>query len=248
MKKFLFEIYANLRKHIFTGIITLIPLGITYYVVRIMVLFIYDFFRPVIGKVLGIQKGEYELLGMLLSFLLAAGIVYLVGLTSKHYLFRKGLHLGERVVAKIPFVKFFYLTTKQVIDTLTAARGPSFKKVVLTEFPKQDVLSLGFVTGESAIGDGNVRLVHVFMPTTPNPTTGFFMLVPADKLLETNLTMEEAFKVVMSGGLLSLEKLEVRPYTWTSASSSSLETWKVASGSIQQPTSPLPQAPAPTDR
>src|SRR3990172_8775601 len=98
-----------MRKHVFTGIVTLIPLGITYYFVRFMVLAIYDFFRPIVGKPLGMQKDEYEIVGMILSFLLAAGIVYLVGLVSKHYLFRKGLHLGEKIVARIPLVKFFYL-------------------------------------------------------------------------------------------------------------------------------------------
>jgi uncharacterized membrane protein len=115
---------------------------------------------------------------------------------------RRILGLGERLVLRLPFVKMIYSTSKQVVAAFQGQQRRAFKSVVFIEFPRPGMKAVGFVTGQVRLEDGTAWET-VFVPTTPNPTTGFLQLVPAGTAVQTGYTVEEGVKMIMSLGALT---------------------------------------------
>jgi uncharacterized membrane protein len=111
----------------------------------------------------------------------------------------------ERLLNRIPFFRSIYQATKQLVDTLSRGEAGHFRKVVLVEFPRKGLYTVAFVTGETR-GEPAARTgqtcVNVFVPTAPNPTSGYYLMVPEVDIIPTDMTVEEAFKLVLSGGLV----------------------------------------------
>lgn len=189
-----------LRVRVITGILVLTPLVITFLVLR----FVFDLFSqimaPVVSRLLGDQLPP--LAESLASIVLLLIVAYLLGLTASHYIGRRAIDLGDRLLANIPLVRPIYTAVKQVVDTFSTRTGRSFERVVLIEFPCDGVWSMGFVSGDLLAKDGT-RLLKVFMPTSPNPTSGYLVLVPEARTVATPVTVEEAIKMIVSGGILS---------------------------------------------
>jgi uncharacterized membrane protein len=124
---------------------------------------------------------------------------------ASNYLGRTLLGLGAELLEHIPLVRSVYSAAKQISDTMFSNKGNSFRKVVLIRYPNKDTWSLAFQTGES-LGELNARLpehmVSVFVPTTPNPTSGFLLLVPQDDMIELEMTVDEALKMIISLGVI----------------------------------------------
>lgn len=145
----------------------------------------------------------------MLSFSLLVIIIFMIGLIAKNIFGKKIINAFERLLSKIPLIRGVYSATRQIIDTFQNS-GSNFKKVVLVEYPKQGVYSVGFVTKEttnflnSKIGE---KCSNVFIPTTPNPTSGFILVIPNKELKELDMTVEEGVKFIVSVGLLSPEKI-----------------------------------------
>ncbi len=141
--------------------------------------------------------------------------VFLLGVLAHNVIGRRVLHWGEAVFARIPVLRAVYSGTREVTRAFASNRPRSFRRVVLVPFPTGDVWGVAFVTGEfdEHTPAGPRRVVTVFMPTTPNPTTGFFLVYPAASVKETDLSVEEALRMVISGGLVSAtqERLFPRP-------------------------------------
>jgi uncharacterized membrane protein len=120
------------------------------------------------------------------------------------------IRVGEGVVGHVPVVRWIYATTKQLFATLLEEKSTSFRKVVLVEFPRRGIYSLGFVTAEAvanvdeAVG---TRTVAVFVPTTPNPTSGFFLFVPEDDVIPLGISVREGLGYVISAGTLAQDKV-----------------------------------------
>lgn len=135
-------------------------------------------------------------------------LIYLCGLITKSYFGNKLVKWGERFLDKIPFFRSIYQATKQVADNMFMDRNRSFKKVVLFQFPSKNVYSIGFITG---VPNGEFRAkvssdrnyVSVFMPTAPNPTTGLYMIMPEDELIYMDMSVEEAFTLIISTGIVT---------------------------------------------
>jgi len=132
-------------------------------------------------------------------------IIVLVGMFTTNIFGKRLVHLGETLVEKIPFVRRIYGGTKQVISSFVHADTSAFNQVVLIEFPRRGVHAIGFVTGEtrgevqSKTGD---NMINVFVPTTPNPTSGFLIFAPPEEVQEISMTIEEGVKYVISGGIV----------------------------------------------
>jgi len=197
---FLKSAWVTIKNHIIAGIITIIPIAITYLVVKFLFEKIHGLFEPVVANVFNIQS---SIIGIGLSLFLAFAFVYIVGLLSAVLVFRRWLAKAETILAKIPFVKFLYSTTKQVIDSLAMPKRKAFKRVVFIEYPRKGIRSLAFATGEIRVKKTNELFVSVFLPTTPNPTSGFLLYLPIDQIQDTNLTIEEGMKIVISAGILA---------------------------------------------
>ncbi|HPC83299.1 MAG TPA: DUF502 domain-containing protein [Thermoanaerobaculaceae bacterium] len=138
---------------------------------------------------------------------LAVLLIFALGILGHNVLGRRLLKLGERILARVPLVRPIYLGAREITRAFSADRTKSFRRVVLVPFPIEDVYVVAFLTGEieTASDEGVRRYATVFMPTTPNPTTGFYMLIPIEKVRSTSLTVEEAARMVISGGLASPE-------------------------------------------
>lgn len=143
-------------------------------------------------------------LGLLLTFL----IIVLIGVLGRIYFVKFFLRVGERLIKKIPFISAVYSAVKQLMDTIFVARAGKTdqRKVVIVEFPRKGLYSVGFLTSVAkGITQEKTKetVVNVFVPTTPNPTSGFLVLVPQEDVISTDMTVEDAFKLIMSGGIVS---------------------------------------------
>ena len=193
----------RLRTYLATGLLIWIPVTVTFFVIRFVVnlidqvlLVIPAAWRP--EAVLGFRVPG---LGILLAFLvlLATGLLFtnLVGLRL--------VASAERLLARIPFVGPIYKASKQVTETVLSPEGKAFRRVVLVRWPHHDSRAVAFVTGaapaEIASRTG-ARFVQVYVPTTPNPTSGFLLLLPEEDVLELEMSVDEAFRMVVSLGVV----------------------------------------------
>lgn len=136
-------------------------------------------------------------------------VIYLLGEIAARTVGRRILGLGEAVLLRLPFVKVIYRATKQVVEAFQRPAARAFKSVVFLEFPRPGTKAVGFVTSTLVRPDGVWKTV--FIPTTPNPTTGFLQMFPEGELEVTDMTVEEGVKMIMSLGVLVPERVAGRP-------------------------------------
>jgi len=141
-----------------------------------------------------------------LGLILTIGLVFVVGLLTRNFVGRKMVHLGEGIVDRIPIARIIYIGVKQLLEALFVQKTKAFDKAALIEYPRRGVYAIGFITGESK---GEVQsmtpknMINVFVPTTPNPTSGFYILIPENELIVLSMSVEDAFKLIVSGGIIS---------------------------------------------
>ena len=119
---------------------------------------------------------------------------------------RRVIHYGESLLVKVPVVRQLYAGIKQILEGFSKPGKTGFMQVVLVEFPKEGMRAIGFITNESYDKSGE-RLLNVFIPTSPNPTSGFLEIVTEDKIIRTNISVDDALKMVVSAGRVSLEEI-----------------------------------------
>jgi uncharacterized membrane protein len=203
-----------------TGILFLIPIAVTFWLLSFLITRTQGVARPVVeflpaDELLGeIGPGTRETLITLISLFLVLASILLIGAFANFYVGKKVLALVDRLLLKLPFVRSIYGGTKQIMDAFDLQRASgSFKKVVLLEYPRRECWVLGFVTNENLLrskqlfGEG---LIGVFVPSTPNPTTGFLLYLPPGDLHVLDLSVEEAVKLIVSAGLV-LPSIEKQP-------------------------------------
>ncbi|MDP6684442.1 MAG: DUF502 domain-containing protein [Candidatus Marinimicrobia bacterium] len=183
---------SHLRRVILTGLLAIVPVALTFYILKLIFSFLDNLTSPILGDI------YIPGLGILLTLLL----VYFLGLFITNLLGKRFLHWLETVIKNIPLVNTIYNTIKQITQAFTGTTGKNFQSVVYMEYPRKDLWTLAFVTGESK-NEKNEEFYHLFVPTTPNPTSGVFIVIPKKDAKETGLTVEEALKSVISGGMLA---------------------------------------------
>lgn len=193
------KVTQSLRKYFITGALVSLPLVVTVYVLW----FAFSFLDNVFGRLVSLVfRRTIPGAGMVLTVLL----LLLVGMFAANVVGRRLIGFGERILLTIPLVRTIYNSVKQVIEafSMPGNRG-SFRRVVLVEYPRRGLYAVGFVTSEDVeavdAGDG-AQLMAVFIPTTPNPTSGFILLLPKDDVIPVDMTVEQAFKMIISGGIL----------------------------------------------
>jgi uncharacterized membrane protein len=197
----------HLRARLISGILVLIPLGITLFILNILLASLTSFVRPLLSPFVGeIHKYAVTLIALGITTL----IIYFTGLITNHLIGRRMIHLGERLLMKMPIIKSVYSASKQVVDTFSSSTKAAFKAVALVEFPRKGSLAIGFVTGSMTNPEGQL-VYRVFIATTPNPTTGFLLFIPADEVQFTDISVEDAVKMIVSGGVLSPDSYQKRP-------------------------------------
>lgn len=196
----------SMKRIFLTGLAVLIPVGLTIYIL--------SFIIGIMDSLLRVIPTQYQpdnLLGIHIPGLGAIVTVILIfacGLVTTSYFGNRLVRFGERLVGKIPFVRSIYQAIKRIADSLFVDKAQSFKKVVLVEYPRRGIYSVGFITGtpngeiQKTIGQKGL-CVGVFMPLALTPTTGFYIMVPLDELIELRMTAEEAFTLIISAGIVT---------------------------------------------
>jgi uncharacterized membrane protein len=207
------KIRGNIRKKLLAGVLLFLPFGVALLVMRWLFGWLKNFLQPVIkGFLTGIEKIAFfdvipeayiNIAVVIASIIILLFLLYMVGSLGQFLIGRRLISLGETVLLQIPLIRTIYSATKQVIQNFSQDNA-AFKSVVIVEFPRPGFLTLGFLTGYIQDNQGK-RYCKVFIPTTPNPTTGFFEIIPAEEVRETNITIEEGFKILISGGIVSYD-------------------------------------------
>lgn len=214
--KILKFIKVALRRYFFLGVIVFLPLVVT---VKFLFLVI-NFF----DSILAVEHGRYLYLiperfhpnnllgfpipGLGVAFSLICILV--LGALSRNFFGKKLLRFGDAVMEKIPMARSIYKVVRDMLKTYATQGDHQFSKVLLVTFPHSESYTLAFLTGEASqqMQMGHKRMLSVFVPTTPNPTSGFLLFVPKDQVQELDLTIEQAFKLIISGGMVNPDELE----------------------------------------
>ncbi len=184
-----------------SGLVVLIPLVVTAAVIRFLFNFTSGILLPIVDP--AVDNWPYGARAAL-SFGILIVVIYLLGLVAANIVGRRALALAEGVVLRVPYVKVIYSVSKQVVAAFQGQQSRAFKSVVFVEFPRPGMRAVGFLTGEVEMEDGSLWNT-VFVPTTPNPTTGFLQIIPVKDVLRTDYTVEEGIKMIMSLGALASE-------------------------------------------
>ena len=199
----------GIRRHfkstLFTGVLTLIPLGVTFFVLSFLFTTIDGWLAPIMSEVL---EERYHIgMGVLATILL----VYIVGLVVSNFLGQKLLGAGEKILTKIPLVREVYAPVKQVVQlALMSSDANKFTRVVAIRTPGSPMRVIGFVTGEFHEEGNPAPVISVFVPTSPNPTTGVLLFCDPEILYETNMKIETAMKMLISGGIVAPDDFMIR--------------------------------------
>ena len=191
------------KTRMITGLIVIIPFFITLYIIS----FINKIFLPLVKKIgflekLSIQYPVSEhIIGIIFGTIITFVIIYITGILATNFFGKKIINIGEKIINKIPFIKTVYSLSKQVIESVTLSSSQAFKRVVWLDYPTKGTKVLGFITKDLIEKNTNAKYVCIFMPTTPNPTSGFMIVLPETEVIDSGLTVEEAMKIIISGGM-----------------------------------------------
>ena len=203
----------RLRTYFLTGIVVSAPVGITIWLIWLFVAFVDRTVVPLIPEsynpsdVLGVSVPGIGVVVVLL-------VVTMIGFLVTNFLGRYMVKIGENMVSRLPVVRTIYGVLKQIFDAVLAQSEGAFREVVLIEYPRKGIWVIGFITSST---QGEVQrvtpddMVNVFLPTTPNPTSGFLLFVPRRDCITLHMTVEEGVKLVISGGIVSPPDIDRRP-------------------------------------
>ncbi|MGY8787444.1 MAG: DUF502 domain-containing protein [Fidelibacterota bacterium] len=188
------SIIQNIRSKLFAGIATALPLFLTYFLLEFLFISLDELSAPILNK-FGI---EIPGLGIVLTLVL----LFFLGILVTNFLGRKIFDLGERIVKRVPVVNTIYSTLKQITDTFTKGTTDAFEGAVYIQYPRVGLWTLAFISGPS-IDKNGIPYYHLFVPTTPNPTSGFFLIIPQADAVQSDMSVEEGLKTIISGGMLA---------------------------------------------
>jgi len=203
----------NLRNSFITGLILLLPLGVTLIIVNLLLTkvgapmskLLFWFLDPALR-----QQAWVDPFLDIISTIVLVILIALLGFLSKYFLGRMLVSVTEKILHAVPFINTVYKTVHQIVNTFSQDQRAVFQKVVLVEYPLKGSYALGFLT---SVSKGEIQektgaqVVNVFVPTTPNPTSGFLLMVPVKDVIDLEMTVTDGMKLVISGGAV------VPPYT-----------------------------------
>jgi uncharacterized membrane protein len=182
-----------------TGLLTILPLAVTIYVFYI----IFNFLDNLVGDLIEVIF-SYRVPGI--GFVAGLVLILLIGFIASNIIGNRLINFFDRLFQRVPISRGIYTSAKQIIDAFTVQGKNAFQKVVLVEYPRKGLYVIGFVTGQSK---GEIQektaeeTLNIFIPTTPNPTSGMLILAPRHEVIDLKLTVEEGMKIIISGGLFS---------------------------------------------
>lgn len=195
---------ASLKRRFLTGLLVVVPLYFTYYIISVLVNFM--------DRLLSFLPARFHPDTYLPFHIPGLGVIFtfffilLVGIFATNFFGKRMVEVWEALLVRIPLIRSVYSASKQLIEAFFVTNREGFRRVVLVEYPRKGVYVLGFVTG---VTEGEIqrvtdeKVVNIFLPTTPNPTSGFYILVPEKDTIPLNMGVEDAFKLIISGGMVT---------------------------------------------
>ncbi len=206
------SIVSSFRRNFLAGLLVTIPFGLTLFILFKLGKWIIGFVSAAPAKFLIKSFSElspplFQTITFGVGFLGTIIIVLFAGIVARNFIGRKLLGFGEGLISRIPLARTIYTGSKQIIETVFGEGLRDVKRVVMFEYPRKGIYSIGFVTGILQQTEPGKRLLGVFLPTAFNPTGGFYFLIPEDEVKELPISVEDAFRIIVSGGLAS-EQIE----------------------------------------
>ena len=196
------QVGKRLRAQFITGILIVVPIGAAILILRWLFFSIDNILQPVAESLLG-----YTIPGLGLGITVV--LIYLTGVVATNVIGRRLIGYGESLLARVPLFRYLYTGIKQILQSFATPREGGFLQVVLVEFPKKGMRAIGFVTSESRVESGE-KLLSVFIPTSPNPTSGYLEIVRENDIIKTDISIDDALKMVLSAGKVSLQEVTDR--------------------------------------
>lgn len=187
------------RRTFLTGLVILLPAIISIYILSLAFIWLDSLLGNLLRQYLGVRIPG-------LGFLITVAAIFVTGLVANNVFGSKLLKWAEAGFANIPLIKPIYTAIRQIIDAFSAQRKSVFESVAMLEYPRKGLYAIGFVTGS---GTGEIQaktaqeVATLFLPTTPNPTSGFLLLVPREELIPLEMSVEDALKLIISGGVIA---------------------------------------------
>lgn len=201
-------LFGRLRNYFLAGILVTAPISITFYVTWGFLKFLDKKITPIIP--VDVNPNTYlpvDIPG--LGLIIAVVFFVIVGWFTRNFFGRLLVRVSEYIVERVPVINTIYGAIKQIFETVMASQSDAFKEVVMFEYPRKGIWVLGFVTGQTK-GEvqtmTNNQTINVFLPTTPNPTSGFLLFIPKDDLTYMKMSVEEGIKMIVSGGIITPEE------------------------------------------
>lgn len=202
--------FKKLRNYFFTGVAVVLPLFLTLILVRFLLIKLNDLILEPGARFFNLFFEEVHLLILfkICIFLVVVFVISLIGLATKHIIGKKLVVFLEKIIKRIPLVGRIYSAIKEIFSAFVGENKTIFKQVVLVEYPRRGIYSLGFVTSptKGELQREDQDMVNVFIPTTPNPTSGILLVVPRNEATFLKMSVEEGLKLVISGGVISPDK------------------------------------------
>lgn len=203
----------NTRRKLIAGLLVVFPVFITFIVIKFLFTMIGGILSPVVVKAVGSfgfspnsKIDEFVITSV--AFVLTFVVLYSIGVIATNFLGKFVISFFETILHNVPIIKNVYTSSKKLIEIISLPTTQSFKRVVIVEYPRVGMKAFAFVTGGIKTEDGT-ELTSLFIPTTPNPTSGFLIYISEEDITETNLNIEEGMKLIVSGGILVPERMEL---------------------------------------
>ena len=205
-------VISKLKTYLFTGILVIAPIAITFYMAYEVFIWTDKWSRSLFQH----QMDQYGFLPYIPGFgvIMLVAVLIIIGMFTTGFIGKFFVRLGDYIVSKMPLVSSVYSLLKQLFETVLSPKSQSFKEAVLIEYPRKGIWIIGFLAtetkGELKEKLGKEKMLAVFVPTTPNPTSGFLVMVPEKEVIKLNMTVEEALKYTVSCGIVTPEKEKIK--------------------------------------
>jgi len=190
----------KIKRHFITGLVAILPLGLTVGVIWFLIQKIGGFFGKYFTQI-SLFRDISKPLSSLLGFIAVIIGIYLIGFITSSFIGRWALNTLDKIMTKLPFVKGLYNATRQLVNAIMIDHS-AFSKVVIIKYPWENTYTLAFLTSKDKWKIGGKEYFNVFLPTSPNPTSGYYLIYPASEIIETELSIQDGFKIITSGGVI----------------------------------------------
>lgn len=187
---------ADIRRHFLTGVLTVTPVAVTCWITWKVYLLIDGFIRPLLEQIPFLRESVPSFVNTIAGVMVSAMLIVLIGKSAKNLLGIAFFNAFDRLMNKIPVVRGIFHISKQISEVFLSNSNSAFQKVAIFDYPRSGIKALGFVTND----DLEKANVNIFLPTTPNPTSGFMLILPREDVQMLDMSVEEGIRLIISGG------------------------------------------------